>query len=165
MPTDATTTLVEKLTQAITASPNRLMSETEITQNTHLTESEFMARAKTFIKDAESGIPAGDQATKLTLAILAKQHRRRIPVETAQKLMKPLLEPTPATPLPHAAKKRKVEVLKKTLAKKAPVKAARAVSKPAAAKKMPMKTHVAAPTKLGAVTKPSVKKTTAKKTK
>lgn len=116
--------LIEKLTQAIIDSPIRLMSENEIAQDTQLTEGEFMARAKSFIKDPESGIPGGDEAKKLTLAILAKQHRRRLPHEAAMKLMKPLLppEPTAAMPASPAAKKRKVAALKKAIAKKAPVK-------------------------------------------
>lgn len=124
MSTSSTEELVEKLTKAIVESSIRLMSETEVAQEVKLTEGEFMARAKTFIKDPKSSIPSGEQAAKLTLAILAKQHRRRIPTETAHRLMAPLLgpEPTAAAPLPHAAKKRKVAVLKKAIAKKAPVK-------------------------------------------
>lgn len=87
--------LIEKLTQTINDSPTRLMSDAEIAGESKLTESEFLRRAKNLIHAPESSFPAGEEAKRFTLAILAKQYRRRLPPVTAHKYMKPLLSPQP----------------------------------------------------------------------
>lgn len=88
--------MMSNLTMLIKDSPYRLLSPAEASYIPMLTQGEFEARAMSFIKDPESGIPEGELAEMLTKAILAKMYRRALSENTLNHYLEPLykLEPS-----------------------------------------------------------------------
>lgn len=101
---------VAKLTTLIQQSPFRLLSEEEVVSDARLTQGEFEARATTFVKDAESGIPGDEESIALAKALLAKMHRVRLAEGVANAYMAPLFVIDPSLrpkPKPQVAKRKK----------------------------------------------------------
>jgi hypothetical protein len=112
-----------ELTTRIMESPIQFMSADEMERGPKLSEPEFIARAKAYIKDPETNVPGWPEDQSYTIGLLAKLHSKGIETNVVKKYM--LVVPPPPgykthpakAPLKPAAKKRKVEQLKKTLAK------------------------------------------------
>lgn len=112
------------LTKRIMESTVQFMSPDEQERGPFLTEPEFLARVEAFIKDPENRIATDEETKTYVMGLLAKIYYKGIQAQVVRKYMLQIPPPpaarkgTARAPLKAAAKKRKVEQIRKQLTKR-----------------------------------------------